>query len=94
MYNRSRSKASVYKPSQLDRLAIMDPNNRSHDISGGSRLVLDIFAHFAKAHSQIIAAMRAKDRPSLLDWMLGGNYESFIWQRNHLKNLYNERYSR
>lgn len=69
----------------------MDPNNPANDISGGSSEVMRIFDRFSKAHAEILAAMKA-DRPSLLDWSLGGNYESFVKQRNHLLGLYKEKW--
>ena len=71
----------------------MDPNVPGHDISGGSRNVLAIFERFSTAHTEILAAMKTPGRISLLDWMLGGDYEAFKWQRNHLRQLYNERYA-
>jgi non-canonical poly(A) RNA polymerase PAPD5/7 len=72
-------------------LAIVDPNNPANDISGGSSEVMRIFDRFSKAHAEILAAMKAPDRRSLLDWSLGGNYESFVRQRNHLLGLYKHR---
>lgn len=47
-----------------------------------------IFNRFAKAHKEILLAMRDPHRISLLDWLLGGNYESFAVQRLHLLRLY------
>lgn len=52
----------------------------------------EIFGRFARAHSEILGAMRAPNRLSLLDWSLGGNYGSFIWQRNHLLDLFKQRW--
>ena len=87
-YNRPRFRHPGFKTSQPDRIAIMDPNKRGNDISGGSRMVLHIFALFAKAHKQILEAMKARDRPSLLDWMLGGDYTDVMAQRTHMKALH------
>ena len=70
----------------------MDPNQPDNDISGGSKNVVLIFARFSRAHEEILRAMNAPNRPSLLDWMLGGNYNTFLWQRQRLKRLYRERY--
>jgi len=79
-----------YKPSKSDRLAIIDPNNRDNDISGGSRNVMLIFARFSRAHEEILSAMRSSGRKSLLDWMLGGDYNSFLWQRDRLRTIYSK----
>ena len=34
--------------------------------------------------------MGSKNRKSLLDWLLGGDYNSFLWQRRHLKELFRQ----
>ena len=70
----------------------MDPNKPDNDISGGSREVSLIFDRFARAHQEILQAMKMPGRISLLDWPLGGNYESFAVQRNHLLSLYREKW--
>lgn len=80
----------VYQSNKADRLAIMDPNRADNDISGGSRLVMLIFERFARAHKELLQAMKSPGRISLLDWSLGGNYESFAVQRNRLRELYDE----
>jgi len=69
----------------------MDPNKAENDISGGSRLVMLIFERFSRAHTGILRAMKNPSRISLLDWSLGGNYESFTVQRNHLRGVYGDR---
>lgn len=52
-----------------------------------------IFERFAHAHKEILQAMKTPGRMSLLDWSLGGNYDSFTYQRNRLRGLYGERQS-
>ncbi len=52
-----------------------------------------IFDQFSEAHTAILTAIKESNRPSLLNWLLGGNYESFGWQRNHLLNLYNDKWA-
>ena len=47
-----------------------------------------IFDEFAKAYQHVIEGI-ASQRPSLLDWMLGGDYTAVMMQRNHLQDLYN-----
>ena len=81
-------RASLRGPYKFDRLAIIDPNKADNDISGGSKKVTLIFDRFACAHSEILLAMKSKDRPSLLDWLIGGNYECFERQRSRLRQLY------
>ncbi|MCJ1398903.1 hypothetical protein MMC11_002104 [Xylographa trunciseda] len=80
-----------YKPPKPDRLAIMDPNKSDNDISGGSRNVMLIFARFSRARDEILNAMGNSNRTSLLDWMLGGNYNTFLWQRARLRKLYSQK---
>ncbi len=91
-YQRPNLRGPVYQPNKTDRLAIIDPNKSDNDISGGSKNVMLIFDRFARAHLEILKAMKSPNRPSLLDWSLGGNYESFTWQRDHLRRLYRQRW--
>lgn len=69
----------------------MDPNDPDNDISGGSRNVGLILDRFSRAHSELMKAMKSHTRLSLLDWMLGGDYETFRYQRNHLQELYKQK---
>ena len=66
---------------------IIDPNRPDNDISGGSRLVSQIFDRFARAHQEILEAMRSPKRISLLDWCLAGNYNIFTVHRKRLLSL-------
>ena len=91
-YQRPSLRGPVYQPNNADRLAIIDPNKSDNDISGGSKNVMQIFDRFAIAHLEILKAMKSPNRPSLLDWSLGGNYEAFVWQRDHLRSLYRQRW--
>lgn len=84
------SRKRVYQANKFDRLAIMDPNRPDNDISGGSRLVLQIFDRFAQAHKEILRAMEKPGCISLLAWPLGGNYDIFTSQRDHLLHLYRQ----
>ena len=70
-----------------ERLHIVDPNDRTNDISGGSRNVASIFELFSRARTEILNAMRHNDS-SLLTCMLGGDYSIYLAQREHLKQLY------
>lgn len=51
-----------------------------------------IFSRFSQAHKEIMEAMTNPRRPSLLDWMLGGDYDNFVWQRKHLQTLFERRW--
>ena len=75
-----------------DRLAILDPNRSDNDISGGSNQVVTIFERMSRAHEEILNAMSSRNRKSLLDWLLGGDYNNFLWQRRHLKELFRKRF--
>lgn len=81
------------KTQNANNLTIIDPNNPNNDISGGSREVHAVFEVFRKAHSQIMQRMSkikaGKDvGGSILGCVLGGNYTSFIHQRNKLYDLH------
>lgn len=91
-YQRPNLRGPIYQQNKSERLAIIDPNKPDNDISGGSKNVMQIFDRFARAHREIMNAMKSPSRPSLLDWSLGGNYESFVWQRDHLRRLYRHRW--
>ncbi|KAL9012421.1 MAG: hypothetical protein Q9173_002807 [Seirophora scorigena] len=82
----------VYQGNRGSRLAILDPNNRENDISGGSKNVGLIFDLFSGAYQEILEATRSSNSPSLLDWTLGGNYRSFTVQRLRLQELFNSRW--
>ena len=90
--NQVQDRMYARQASKPDRLAIMDPNNPDNDVSGGSKNASLILDRFSRAHQEILVAMRSEGRPSLLDWLLGGNYEAFLWQRNHLRWLYTQRW--
>lgn len=87
--NRVNLRGPAYRASGSDRLAIIDPNKPDNDISGGSRQVTIIFDRFSRAHSEILAAMKERNRPSLLDWLLGADYTSVAKSRARLLALYN-----
>ncbi|KAF2205014.1 hypothetical protein GQ43DRAFT_437444 [Delitschia confertaspora ATCC 74209] len=82
------------RPEREDRLSITDPNDQYNNISGGSDKVAHIFKLFSQAHNSIrdrmkmmkVKANRAP-RDSVLDPVFGGNYQSYIDQREHLMSL-------
>lgn len=63
-----------------------------NDISGGSRNVQLILDRFSRAHAEILNSMRSPNERSLLRWLLGGDYDNFTWQRNHLSKIYREKW--
>jgi len=75
-----------------DGLSIQDPNRPDNNISGGSHRAQVAFDAFREAYNTIEDRIEASRRgqdigPSLLGCILGGNYESYTKQRNHLKSL-------
>ncbi|KAL8651944.1 MAG: hypothetical protein Q9210_002981 [Variospora velana] len=89
---RINHRREVYQGNRGSRLAIIDPNNRENDISGGSKNVSLIFDLFSGAYREIMEATRSLNSPSLLDWTLGGDYRSFTVQRRRLRDLFNSRW--
>ncbi|CRK30151.1 hypothetical protein BN1708_018453, partial [Verticillium longisporum] len=90
----SRDHNLTYK--NRDRLSIIDPNNSSNDISGGSSNVGIIFYDFHSAHRMIKERMaelskgggHGTNMASILETILAGNYSSFRLQRGHLRLLH------
>jgi non-canonical poly(A) RNA polymerase PAPD5/7 len=88
----------VYNKQGVDRekLSIVDPNNETNDIAGGSKNTPKILEAFSRAFRNL------QNRMSELHWMpidqrrgqsilgviLGGNYSSFDIQREHLRKCY------
>lgn len=80
-----------------DRISIIDPNNSSNDISGGSSNTETILYSFQLAHQLLTERMaelaqagpgNAENPASILETILAGNYSSFRLQRGHLRRLY------
>ena len=74
-------------------LTIVDPNNANNDISGGSRKVEMVFDCFRIAYSEVqrrLAQVHSGEHVegSILGCIWGGNYTSFIHQRNKLSMLH------
>ncbi|CAO2658254.1 Nn.00g059770.m01.CDS01 [Neocucurbitaria sp. VM-36] len=80
------------RPEKPDGLSIQDPNRLDNNISGGSSKAKDAFKAFALAYRTLDDRMKASKAgqnigPSILECVLGGNYETYIKQRRHLKSL-------
>lgn len=76
-----------------DRLTIIDPNNPDNDISGGSHKIDTVFGRFRNAYSDLQRHMHQLHQGqistmSILECILGGNYESVDSQRERLRHLY------
>ncbi|KAI1628233.1 topoisomerase TRF4 [Exophiala viscosa] len=76
------------------RLTIIDPNRPDNNISGGSRLISDIFKCFSSAHRALIQRLDAYEHrdpnspaSSLLGCLVGGNFSLFEAQRQVLYDL-------
>ncbi|KAI7152005.1 hypothetical protein KC316_g15042, partial [Hortaea werneckii] len=75
-----------------DRLTIIDPNKRDNDISGGSHRINDVLDVFSHAHAELQRRLSQLHRgegvqDSILGCIWGGNYSSFIHQREKLSLL-------
>lgn len=74
----------------------MDPNNSTNDISVGSTKVRTVFDQFASAFVQLRARMaelegmpiEARKGQSLLGVVLAGDYQSFGYQRDHMRKTF------
>jgi len=96
----SQSKVTNFPYKNWDRLSIIDPNNPSNDISGGSSNFATIAREFSDAYIALrdrmndVASMPASDRQnaSILGVILGGNYKNFETQRIYMRQLYEKVY--
>ncbi|KAF2027374.1 Nucleotidyltransferase [Setomelanomma holmii] len=80
------------RPEKDDGLSIQDPNRPDNNISGGSRRAVEALKVFADAHDTLKHRMELSKLgqdigPSILDSIIGGNYETYIKQRRHLRTL-------
>lgn len=74
------------------RMTIIDPNNTDNDISGGSARIEDVLDLFRHAYEQLQGRLAQLHRgqnlkDSILGCIWGGNYSSFIHQREKLSLL-------
>ncbi|KAF1842572.1 uncharacterized protein K460DRAFT_409975 [Cucurbitaria berberidis CBS 394.84] len=80
------------RPEKPDGLSIQDPNRPDNNVSGGSSKAKDAFKAFGMAYKTLDDRMKAsaaghKIGPSILECIFGGNYETYINQRRHLKSV-------
>lgn len=76
-----------------ERLTVIDPNNRHNDISGGSRKIYTVLDRFRNAQSELQRHMAQLfagkiSSASILECVIGGNYQAVETQRELLKSLY------
>jgi non-canonical poly(A) RNA polymerase PAPD5/7 len=82
----------------MNKWTIIDPNKSDNDISGGSSRAPLIAKKFSEAHNALRTRMSFLNRASnelrhgqsLLGEVFGGNYSSFVEQRNHMQTLYDQ----
>ncbi|KAF1351614.1 hypothetical protein EJ07DRAFT_159352 [Lizonia empirigonia] len=71
-----------------DGLSIQDPNRPENNISGGSHKAWEVFRAFGSAYRVLKDRIDSKSPGrSILECLLGGNYESYIMQRRHMQTL-------
>jgi non-canonical poly(A) RNA polymerase PAPD5/7 len=91
-----QSKVRNFPYKSYDRLSIIDPNNRTNDISGGSFNFESVTRGFRQALDTLrrrmgeLAGQEPAERAdaSILEAVLGGNYENFDRQREYLRRLH------
>jgi non-canonical poly(A) RNA polymerase PAPD5/7 len=75
-----------------DRLSIIDPNNPSNDISGGSSATASILARFHDAYNVLVNRMKEvaanPQDGGILDCIFEGDYSSFRMQREYLRRVH------
>jgi len=83
----------VYRPI-IEKFCILDPNNPDNDIAGGSTNTPTIRDCFSRTYNKLQKRMgdlqysSVRQNQSILGSVLGGNYESFRMQREHLSHLH------
>ncbi|KAJ6120355.1 hypothetical protein N7523_004635 [Penicillium sp. IBT 18751x] len=75
-----------------DRLSIIDPNNSSNDISGGTKEIRLIFRAFRDAHDSLSRRMHeiahSNQPKSILQTILAANYDEYTEQRYQLRHVF------
>ncbi|KAF7561632.1 hypothetical protein G7046_g2524 [Stylonectria norvegica] len=87
-----KTDVSSFTYKNTDRLSIIDPNNSSNDISGGSSNIGAILARFHDAYDVLRERMREISREptkgGILDVIMAGDYSSFRMQREYLRHVH------
>ncbi|KAG6017709.1 hypothetical protein E4U43_000310 [Claviceps pusilla] len=87
-----KSDVTTFTYRDKSRLSIIDPNNPSNDISGGSSNTNAIMARFEDAYyalrDQMARVARDPSCGSILEPILRGDYSSFRQQREYLRHVH------
>ncbi|KAF2745504.1 hypothetical protein M011DRAFT_460088 [Sporormia fimetaria CBS 119925] len=77
------------RPEKIDGLSIQDPNRSDNNISGGSHRAALVFKLFSEAHEALLARLQRPDFSgiSILETIIGGNYETYERQKMIIANL-------
>ena len=87
----------LYKPllfsnEKRNRLTIIDPNRPENNISGGTRLIEEIFDSFARAYDILQERLTSFEEGDteicFLENLVGGNFTAYEEQREKLRSLY------
>lgn len=79
----------------MDRVSILDPNRADNDISGGAKNTRGVFQTFSSALRRLqdrmaeVAASPQRERVSLLETILAGDYSTFHEQRQYMAKVHN-----
>jgi non-canonical poly(A) RNA polymerase PAPD5/7 len=73
-----------------DGLSIRDPNNPANNISGGSSKAKYVFQLFSDAYDSLQDKLSTFDLSgtSILEAIIGGNYESYRIHRDHIRQIH------
>jgi non-canonical poly(A) RNA polymerase PAPD5/7 len=86
-----QSSVASFTYKNVDRLSIIDPNNPSNDISGGSSNTHSILARFDDAYKALRDRMEqvaTNGEGNILEVILKGDYSSFRDQRAYLQHVH------
>lgn len=97
-----KNKVRNFTYKNMDRLSIIDPNNEDNDISGGSKNTPAIMREFAEAYDAIkkrmvdLAKLPMDQRAhqSILGVILQGDYSTYRYQRDYLREVYEREFKR
>ncbi|KAA8576780.1 hypothetical protein EYC84_006837 [Monilinia fructicola] len=98
LFSKSAARDVVYRDLHAQKFSIIDPNRADNDIAGGSSNTPAIQNCFSAAYTALQQSMNtlqhsnleSRRNQSILRCIIGGNYESFRLQRDHLAHLHEE----
>ncbi len=97
-----QNKVSSFVYKNPDRLSVIDPNDSSNDISGGSSNISAICRVFADAHQALVDRMHHlsqctdsdKKNASILSVVFEGDYTTFRLQREYMRKVHASTYAK